>query len=82
MKEAVVELNHGGSERRYSLIAAILFWCGLVVISSLYITMCIVSENLGWNYVFYLLGALYLITAILAVWTLTGTMVDEANRLC
>lgn len=43
MIEAVAKVNHGVHQRRYSLITAILFWCGLVVISSLYITIPLVS---------------------------------------
>lgn len=35
--------NHVTSEKNYSLMVAILFWCGLVVVSSLYITIPLVS---------------------------------------
>ncbi|MCM3728820.1 MFS transporter [Neobacillus cucumis] len=43
MKEANVKVNHKTSERSDSLITAILFWTGLVVVSSLYITIPLVS---------------------------------------
>lgn len=47
MKEADVKVNYETSERSYSLITAILFWCGLVVVSSLYITIPLVSVFAG-----------------------------------
>lgn len=47
LKEADVKVNHETSERSYSLITAILFWCGLVVVSSLYITIPLVSVFAG-----------------------------------
>ncbi|MEH7314026.1 MFS transporter [Priestia megaterium] len=43
MKEGNVKVNHETSDRSHSLITAILFWCGLVVVSSLYITIPLVS---------------------------------------
>jgi MFS transporter, YNFM family, putative membrane transport protein len=47
LKEADVIINHETSERSYSLITAILFWCGLVVVSCLYITIPLVSVFAG-----------------------------------
>src|SRR4051812_44813181 len=47
LKEVNVKVNHKTSERSYSIITAILVWCGLVVVSSLYITIPLVSVFVG-----------------------------------
>lgn len=43
MEEVASKVNYATSERNYPLMTAILFWCGLVVVSSLYITIPLVS---------------------------------------
>ncbi|MDC2863151.1 MFS transporter [Bacillus sp. BP-3] len=39
----VVEVKNGLTKQNYSLMTIILFWCGLVVVSSLYVTIPLVS---------------------------------------
>ncbi|MFP7737486.1 MFS transporter [Priestia aryabhattai] len=43
MAEIANKINHAASEKNYSMMTIILFWCGLVVVSSLYITIPLVS---------------------------------------
>jgi MFS transporter, YNFM family, putative membrane transport protein len=43
MAEVAGKVNHATTERNYPLMTAILFWSGLVVVSSLYITIPLVS---------------------------------------
>lgn len=47
MSEADVKVNLESSEKKFSLITAILFWCGLVVVSSIYITIPLISVFAG-----------------------------------
>lgn len=39
----IANTNRTMHERNYSLMTAILFWCGLVVVSSLYLTIPMIS---------------------------------------
>ncbi|MFT4416947.1 MFS transporter [Fredinandcohnia humi] len=47
MTEIASNVNHTPSEKNYPLMTAVLFWCGLVVVSSLYITIPLVSVFAG-----------------------------------
>ncbi len=57
--EELVRIENAVKERSYSWITAILFWCGLVVVSSLYLTIPLVS----------IFAYIFKVTAAQATWT-------------